>query len=119
MTAPRTEAAAPSQAALQAERWLLRDALQEHGDLIISCGLSLREAAYQGNDQLIRLHWRNARAVLLEAHDVLKQLEALGTAFGETERGHDLRESRRQLRKLVPRRAECFVREAHCQQPGS
>ena len=69
--------ARPARAALQ---WGYRDALQEHGDLLVSLGLSLREACYQGRDTLAGAHLREARLVVIEALKTYRQLEAIGGA---------------------------------------
>ena len=52
-----------------------RDALQQHGDLLTSSGLCLREAAYQGRDTLAGAHLREVRLVRTEAIRVCKELE--------------------------------------------
>ena len=68
-------ASCDARAALQ---WGYRDALQEHGDLLASLGVSLREAAYQGRDALAGAHLREARLVVIEAIRTFKELESLG-----------------------------------------
>jgi len=69
---------APDSARVQAAlQWLYRDALQEHGDLLASMGVSLREAAYQGRDALAGAHLREARLVVIEAIKTYRELESL------------------------------------------
>ncbi len=51
----------------EARHWLLRGALQEHGDLLASVGTSLYEAAYQDHDALALVQVKQARAVVLDA----------------------------------------------------
>jgi hypothetical protein len=74
-TAVETCQSRDARAALQ---WGYREALQEHGDLLASLGVSLREAAYQGRDVLAGAHIREARLVVIEAVRVFRQLESLG-----------------------------------------
>jgi len=61
-------------------QWGYRDALQQHGDLLASLGVSLREAAYQGRDALAAAHLREARLVVIEAIKTYRELEAIGGA---------------------------------------
>jgi 3-deoxy-D-manno-octulosonate 8-phosphate phosphatase KdsC-like HAD superfamily phosphatase len=58
----------------EALQWGYRDALREHGELLESLGISLREAAYRGDDVTARSHVMQARAVLLDAIDAVKEL---------------------------------------------
>jgi hypothetical protein len=67
---------------VQALQWGYRDALQEHGDLLASIGLSLRESAYQGPDALAGAHLREARVVVIEATPAFKELEELNGRAG-------------------------------------
>jgi hypothetical protein len=86
MSMPHVETAthrlAPGNAALQ---WGYRDALREHGELLESLGVSIHEAAFRGQDGLIRRHMEDARRVLREAGDVLKDLEAAGATAADRE----------------------------------
>jgi hypothetical protein len=65
-------------------QWGYRDAVQEYGNLLASLGLSILEVTYQGHDKATRICWRDARLALLEANDILKKLEALDEADGNT-----------------------------------
>ena len=77
-----TETAQGVRHASAALQWGCREALQPHGDLLASLGLSLREAAYQGRDALAGAHLREARLVLIEAIRVFKELEELNGGAG-------------------------------------
>ena len=51
----------------EALQWGYRDALREHGELLESLGVSLREAAYRGDDVTARAHVMQARLVVIDA----------------------------------------------------
>jgi hypothetical protein len=79
MSMPRVETAAPSLAPSIARSSVgYRDDLREYGELLESLGVSIREAAFRGQDGLVRRHMEDARRVLREAGAVLKGLEAAG-----------------------------------------
>lgn len=59
----------------EALQWGYRDALREHGELLESLGVSLREATYRGDDLTARVHVVQARLVVIAAIDVVKDLE--------------------------------------------
>ena len=59
----------------EALQWGYRDALREHGELLESLGVSLREAAYRGDDVTARAHVLQARLVVIDAVGVVKDLE--------------------------------------------
>jgi hypothetical protein len=59
----------------EALQWGYRDALREHGELLESLGVSLREAAWRGDDVTLRAHVVQARLVILEALDAVRKLE--------------------------------------------
>jgi hypothetical protein len=73
-----------SPAALRAAlQWGYREALHAHGGLLESLGVSIREAAFRGQDGLIRRHMEDVRRVLRDVGVVLKDLEAVdATAAG-------------------------------------
>ena len=59
----------------EALQWGYRDALREHGELLESLGVSLREAAYRGDDVTARAHVLQARLVVIDAVGVVRDLE--------------------------------------------
>ena len=66
----------PNSAAVrEALQWGYRDALREHGELLESLGVSLREAAYRGDDVTARAHVLQARLVVIDAVGVVRDLE--------------------------------------------
>lgn len=66
----------PNPAAVrEALQWGYRDALREHGELLESLGVSLREATYRGDDVTARVHVAQARLVVIAAVGVVKDLE--------------------------------------------
>lgn len=67
----------PSAETRVALKWGYRDALVECGDAIASLGISIAEAASRGSDNIIALHVRQARLVVIEALAAVKDLEAL------------------------------------------
>lgn len=67
-----------SPAAKRAAQWLYRDALCELAALIESLASSCGEAAWRGQDGIVRAHLGDMRRVLVEAIDTLKRLETLG-----------------------------------------
>ena len=76
-----TVLARPNPAAVrEALQWGYRDALREHGELLESLGISLREAAYRGDDVTARAHVMQARLVVIDAVSVAKALERLRIA---------------------------------------
>ncbi|MBV1702260.1 MAG: hypothetical protein KGQ46_10615 [Hyphomicrobiales bacterium] len=67
--------ASPSaEAQRQAEAWLLYDATGEFGALVASLGTSIAEASYRGHGQLIYMHVRELRAVVVELIPLAKRL---------------------------------------------
>jgi hypothetical protein len=67
----------------EALQWGYRDALREHGELLESLGISLREAAFRGDDVTAKAHVAQARLVVLAAIDAAKDLERVGAeGFG-------------------------------------
>jgi hypothetical protein len=67
---------APNLAAIrEALRWGCRDALREQGELLESLGVSLREAAYRGDDITAKAQVAQARLVVIDAVSVVKELE--------------------------------------------
>ncbi len=58
-------------------QWLLRDALQQYGELLESLGISIREAALRGSDGALAAHVRQARLVVLAAIDACKTIEKI------------------------------------------
>ena len=66
----------PNPAAVrEALKWGYRDALREHGELLESLGVSLREAAYRGSDAIAKVHVAQARLVVVASISVVKELE--------------------------------------------
>ena len=65
----------------EALQWGYRDALREHGELLESLGVSLREAAYRGDDVTARAHVAQARLVVIDAVAVVKGLGRLRIAL--------------------------------------
>lgn len=59
----------------EALQWGYRDALREHGELLESLGVSLREAAYRGDDVTAKAHVAQARLVVVASIGVVKDLE--------------------------------------------
>jgi hypothetical protein len=59
----------------EALQWGYRDALREHGELLESLGVSLREAAYRGDDVTAKTHVAQARLVVVASISVVKDLE--------------------------------------------
>lgn len=59
----------------EALQWGYRDALREHGELLESLGVSLREAAYRGSDAIAKAHVAQARLVVIASIGVVKELE--------------------------------------------
>lgn len=78
---PLTDGSVPTRtnpaAVREALQWGYRDALREHGELLESLGISLREAAYRGDDVTSRAHVMQARLVVIDAVSVAKALERL------------------------------------------
>jgi hypothetical protein len=86
MSTPHAETAASSLAPSIARSSVgYRDALREYGELLESLGVSIREAAFRGQDGLLRRHMEDARRVLREAGAVLKDLEAAGATAADGE----------------------------------
>ena len=78
MKAADTSTRQPNLAAVRgARKWLLRDAIREYWHLLASYGQSIAEAAYQGDDSLIRIHLRSNQLVLKSAVDAFRELAAL------------------------------------------
>ena len=66
----------PNPAAVrEALQWGYRDALREHGELLESLGVSLREAAYRGSDAMAKVYAAQARLVVIDAIGAVKELE--------------------------------------------
>ena len=75
---PQSEVARHNPAAVrEAMQWGYRDALREHGELLESLGISLREAAYRGDDALAKAHVMQARLVVIDAVAAVKALARL------------------------------------------
>jgi hypothetical protein len=84
VSASPIDAADPSPVArLCALEWGYYDAVGERGELLESLAISLREAAFRGQDGLIRRHMEDGRRLLREAGAVLKDLEAVGAAAAD------------------------------------
>lgn len=58
-------------------QWMQRDALQELGEIIRSCGVSITEAAYRGNDAAAMHHVQEARLTIMAAISCVKALREL------------------------------------------
>lgn len=78
-----------SAAAREALQWGCRDALREHGELIESLGISIREAAFRGDDALTKMHVAQARLVVIDALDAIKKLNSVNLAKVETDDDSD------------------------------
>jgi hypothetical protein len=71
---PAQHASSDPAAIREALQWGYRDALREHGELLESLGISLREAAFRGDDVTAKAHVMQSRAVILQAIEAVKGL---------------------------------------------
>ena len=67
----------------EALQWGYRDALREHGELLESLGVSLREAAFRGSDSMAKTYVTQARLVVIDALAVVKGLEKVNAGLRE------------------------------------
>jgi hypothetical protein len=68
-------------------KWLLRNALEEYGDLLASYGRTIAEAAFQGNDSLIRASLRSNQITLKAAIEAYRELAALSAEDTPSDEG--------------------------------
>lgn len=64
-------------AAARESAFLYRDAIREHGELLESLAISLREATFRGDDFLTIYYVKQARLVVINALEAAKALQRL------------------------------------------
>ena len=69
--------------ALNARRWLLRNAISEHGALLESLGIGIGEATWRGDDRTVATHVKQARLVVIAAIQTVNDLAALDGEAGQ------------------------------------